>query len=72
MILDTYTYQPHNDEKPNTDDENESVDFSSLVFRIKEIIYDPPGSDTGNEVIVIEYIQGPQPLQAKDFRLRVN
>jgi len=68
--LDTYDYNPSSSPDPNQ--ESASVDLSSLVFRIKEVVYDPPGSDTGNEVVVIEYLQWPPSLDASDFRVRVN
>ena len=51
IVYDEYCYviaktNPNNPPVP-------SVDYSSYVISIDHIIYDPPGSDTDNEVVTL-------------------
>ena len=51
--------------------DDEMFDYSSLQFDIISLIYDPDGSDTDRESIVIKFLSGTDSVLLDNFRLRV-
>ena len=66
-VFDTYCYDPN---QASSSSQEESIDYSTYVIRIKEIIYDPPGNDKDRESITLQMFSW-STVDLSDFRLKV-
>lgn len=62
-----------NNQTPISWENNDTTEIDRTKFKLKlwEIVYDPPGSDTNNEIITIISNES-FPIDLKDFRIRVS
>ena len=72
LLIDTACYNPSQDISPFlpfsqsstnsgqllTGEINEDIDYRSLQFDIRSLVYDPPGSDTNTETVIIYFSGG--------------
>lgn len=65
-VFDTYCYNP-NDGSPY---QEEPIDYSTYIIRIKELIYDPPGNDKDRESITLHMLSW-DTVDLSKFRLKV-
>ncbi|AKH32826.1 hypothetical protein XF24_00493 [candidate division SR1 bacterium Aalborg_AAW-1] len=49
IVYDEYCYDPTLVQPPTTS----TIDYSSYIIGIDSLVYDPPGSDTDNEIVIL-------------------
>jgi len=70
FLYDTYFYNADKEESEQAEEyENDEIDQN--IIKIKEIVYDPPWSDTNNESITFELINW-QYVDMSKLRIRIN
>lgn len=67
LIFDTYCYDPNQE---SFSSQEESIDYSTYVIRIKELIYDPPGNDKDRESVTLQMLSW-DTVDLNEFRLKV-